>query len=58
MEIAKVKIRNVKTGAIEEVKKVLASDYIGTGDFELYEEKEKKEAKPNDFKFSVNKEEK
>ena len=36
----KVKIQDVKTGAIKEVKKVLASDYIATGKFRLYEEKE------------------
>lgn len=53
----KVKIKNVKTGAIEEVKKTLASDYVGTGRFELVKEEEKKQTKP-DFKFNVNKEEK
>ena len=40
--IEKVKIKNIKTGAIEEVKKSLAGDYIGTGNFVLYEEKENK----------------
>lgn len=62
----KVKIRNVKTGAIEEVKTILASDYVGTGDFEIYvekkekkEDKEQKEAiKKNSFKFNVKKEDK
>lgn len=48
-----IKIKDVKTGAIKEVKKSLASDYVGTGKFEIYKEKEK----PN-FKFNVNKEEK
>ena len=47
----KVKVINKKTGAIEEVKKALADDYIGTGDFTLYEEKE---LKP---KMNVNREE-
>lgn len=47
MEIIKVKIKDKKTGAIYEVKKSLASDYIGTGDFELV--KEEKE-KSNSFK--------
>jgi len=48
----KVKIKNIKTGAIEEVKKALAGDYIGTGNFVLYEENE--EFKP---KTNVNREE-
>lgn len=30
-----VKIKDIKTGVIKEVKKSLASDYIGTGRFEL-----------------------
>lgn len=50
-----IKIKDVKTGAIKEVKKSLASDYVGTGKFEIY--KEEKKEKPN-FKFNVNKEEK
>ena len=37
-----VKIKDVKTGAIKEVKKSLAGDYIGTGKFVLVEEKENK----------------
>jgi len=55
----KVKIKNVKTGAIEEVNKSLASDYIGTGRFELYEEKKEQKQqeaiKKNNFKFNINK---
>lgn len=35
----KVKIKDIKTGAIKEVKKALADDYIGTGKFVLVEEK-------------------
>lgn len=55
----KVKVKDVKTGAVKEVNKTLASDYVGTGRFELYKEKEKKEAtKINDFKFNINKEDK
>lgn len=46
----KVKIINKKTGIVKEVKKALASDYIGTGNFEMYNEKPKtifkKEEKP------------
>lgn len=38
----KVKIIDKKTGAIKEVKKSLAGDYIGTGNFEIYEETKKK----------------
>lgn len=42
----KVKIVNIKTGAIEEVKKELAGDYIATGNWKLKEDKkiESKEA--------------
>jgi len=55
----KVKVKDIKTGAVKEVNKTLASDYVGTGRFELYKEKEKKEAtKINDFKFNINKEDK
>jgi len=39
----KIKIKDKKTGAIKEVKKVLADDYIGTGNFVLYDEKKEKE---------------
>ena len=39
----KVKIKDTKTGAIKEVKKSLAGDYIGTGKFVLVDEN--KEAK-------------
>ena len=35
----KVKIKNVKTGAIEEVKSELAGDYVGTKEWVLVEEK-------------------
>ena len=34
----KVKVINKKTGVVKEVKKTLAGDYIGTGDFEMYKE--------------------
>lgn len=49
MEIVKVKVRDIKTGVIYEVKKSLASDYIGTGDFELVNDE--KENKKNSFKI-------
>ena len=37
--MARVKVKDIKTGAVKEVEKSLASDFIGTGKFELYEEK-------------------
>ena len=40
--MAKVKIKNIKTGAVKEVEKSLASDFIGTKKFVLYEEKKSK----------------
>lgn len=49
-----VKIINKKNGVIKNVKKSLASDYIGTGKFEMYVEKKQTE-KP---KFTINKEDK
>ena len=50
----KVKIKDIKTGAIKEVKKSLAGDYVGTGKFILVEDK-KLEPKQ---KFNFIKEEK
>ena len=47
-----VKIKDVKTGVIKEVRKSLASDYIGTGRFEILKNDNKK---PN--KFTISKEE-
>ena len=49
METIKVKIKDIKTGIIYEVKKSLASDYIGTGDFELVKD-EKVEKKSSFYK--------
>lgn len=43
----KVKIQDVKTGVVKEVKKALAGDFVGTGNFRIYEEK--KEVKSNLF---------
>lgn len=40
--MAKVKIQDIKTGAVKEVEKSLASDFIGTKKFVLYEEKKSK----------------
>ena len=42
----KVKIQDKRTGAVKEVKKSLAGDYIGTVDFILYKETKKQESKP------------
>lgn len=52
MEIIKVKVKDKRTGTIYEVKKALATDYIGTGDFELVEDEKdiKKDKKPTFFK--------
>lgn len=52
METIKVKVKDKKTGTIYEVKKSLASDYIGTGDFELVKDvkESKEEKKPTFFK--------
>lgn len=50
MEIIKVKVKDKKTGTIYEVKKSLATDYIGTGDFELVkDDKEEKIEKKSTF---------
>ena len=50
MEITKVKVKDKRTGTIYEVKKSLASDYVGTGDFVLVEdEKEQKPEKKSNF---------
>jgi hypothetical protein len=46
-----VKIKDKKTGAVKTVKKSLASDYIGTGKFELHKEVKKTPAP----KFNLNK---
>lgn len=46
-----VKVRDKKTGAVKTVKKSLASDYLGTGKFELYKEV-KRMSSP---KFNLNK---
>ena len=43
----KVKIKDIKTGAIKEVKKSLAGDYLGTGNFVLVEEKSESKLKLN-----------
>lgn len=43
----KVKIKNIKTGAIEEVKSAVAGDFIGTGEWVMAtEETQKEENKP------------
>ena len=50
MEIIKVKVKDKRTGTIYEVKKSLATDYVGTGDFELVkDEKIKKNDKKSTF---------
>ena len=49
----KVKVINKKTGAVKEIKKALAGDYIGTGEFEMYEEKLDKAINDGNAKFSL-----
>lgn len=39
----KVKIENIKTGVVKEVSINLLNDYVGTGEFKVYEEKQKEE---------------
>ena len=50
-----VKVKNKKTGVVKVVKKVLASDFIGTGEWVLVEKEIAKQEKP---KFDFNKEDK
>lgn len=47
-----VKIKDIKTGAIKEVKKSLAGDFIGTGKFVIVEKLDKA---PNSFSMNENK---
>lgn len=49
----KVTIRNKKTNAEMQVNKSLAGDFIGTGKFELVEEKKEKKT-VRDFKIEKN----
>lgn len=46
-----VKIKDKKTGAVKEIKKSLAGDYVGTGKFILFEEKKFEEIKPKNNGF-------
>ncbi len=41
--MSKVKIKSIKTGAIKEVEKIIATDYIGTKEFVLLDETEDKQ---------------
>lgn len=46
----KVKIRNIKTNVEKEVIKEIASDFVGTKEWEIVKEDEiKKEVKPKSF---------
>lgn len=45
----KVKVKDIKTGAIKEVNKALVGDFVGTGDFVVVEENEKEEKQPKSF---------
>lgn len=48
-----VKIKDINNGAVKEVKKSLASDYVGTGRFELVKEETKEETKSKPSKFAI-----
>lgn len=50
----KVKIKDKRTGATKEVKKSLAGDFVGTGNFVLIENK-KAEEMPTSFSSKKNK---
>ena len=54
--MSKVKIKNIKTGAIKEVEKSLAGDFIGTGKFVLVEEKKSTILKPSFIETKESKE--
>ena len=43
--MAKVKIENIKTKVVKEIEKTIASDYLGTGDWKLIEEKKEQNYK-------------
>lgn len=45
-----VKVKDKKTGAVKEIKKSLAGDYVGTGNFVLFEEKKFEEKKFEEIK--------
>ena len=53
----KVKIKDIKTGAVKEVKKSLADDFVGTGNFILVTEEDKKYKyeEPTSFSSKKNK---
>lgn len=42
-----VKVKDIKTGAVKEIKKSLAGDYVGTGRFVIYEPKKEQPKKYN-----------
>ena len=48
----KVKVKDIRTGVVKEVKKSLAGDYVGTGNFEIVNEKEKVEIERPSFSKS------
>lgn len=54
-----IKIINKKTGVVKEVKKSLASDYVGTGEFELYTEPKKmnKNVEVHKYSFRIDRKE-
>ena len=51
----KVKIKDIKTGAIKEVNKSLAGDFVGTGKFIIVENKREEIERPTFSKHSKEK---
>ena len=47
----KVKVKDKITGAVKDIKKSLAGDYVGTGKFVLVDEKKHEEIKPKNNSF-------
>lgn len=46
-----VKVKDKSTGAVKEIKKSLAGDYIGTGKFVIVEDKKFENIKPKNNSF-------
>lgn len=46
----KVLVKDIKTGAVKEIKKSLAADYVGTGKFVIFEKKEEVKPKHSGFR--------
>lgn len=49
-----VKVKDVRTGAVKEVKKEIAGDFVGTGNFVIVDEKKENKSKNNIFNKPLN----